>query len=294
MRYQVSLSMSPIDYISCGQLFRKSNFLHPRRKINSTVLIFVNTGVLYITQANRKFEIGKNQFIILYEGQQHYGWKPSEDTISYYWVHFVTPQPIKQCHNDDEVKRFMQTTVNQKSEEEEFFIFPETGSIGDNKKLPLLFGQLLEYGQLECMNARSLRRYSLSLLLMELSREALQSFSPGTDLKPSISKIQDWINHNYLQSLSVREIADQFHYNPDYLSSDFKRHTGMSMTRYIQSKRIENAKNLLTSYNLSIKEAAFSSGFLDEKYFMKVFKAHESITPTDYKKAFYRKKTISS
>ena len=53
--------------------------------------------------------------------------------------------------------------------------------------------------------------------------------------------------------------------------------------------RIRTAKTLLSNYGVTIKEAAFSCGFSDEKYFMKVFKNLEGITPAQYKKSFGRK-----
>lgn len=37
------------------------------------------------------------------------------------------------------------------------------------------------------------------------------------------------------------------------------------------------------------EEAAYSSGFNDEKYFMKMFRKYEGITPTQYKNAFHRR-----
>lgn len=53
--------------------------------------------------------------------------------------------------------------------------------------------------------------------------------------------------------------------------------------------RIKTAKTLLSNYGVTIKEAAFSCGFSDEKYFMKVFRELEGMTPTQYKNSFGRK-----
>ena len=50
------------------------------------------------------------------------------------------------------------------------------------------------------------------------------------------------------------------------------------------------AKNLLTNRTLSIYRIADMCGFSDEKYFMKLFKRYEGITPTQYRKAFHQKK----
>ena len=83
--------------------------------------------------------------------------------------------------------------------------------------------------------------------------------------------------------LDVTELADAVGYSADYLSSLFKQSMGISIVRYTNLLRIKTAKTLLSNYDITIKEAAFSCGFSDEKYFMKVFKQLEGMTPSQYK-----------
>jgi YesN/AraC family two-component response regulator len=97
--------------------------------------------------------------------------------------------------------------------------------------------------------------------------------------KPLIIRIQNWVRNNYRGHLSVKKIASQLHYNSDYLSSEYKKQTGTTLSQYINKTRIEQAKKLLTINNMSVKNTAYASGFTNEKYFMKVFKSLESMTP---------------
>ena len=53
--------------------------------------------------------------------------------------------------------------------------------------------------------------------------------------------------------------------------------------------RSQMAKMLLANYKFSIEEISYSCGFADEKYFMRVFKKIENMTPTEYSFAFYKK-----
>ena len=76
-------------------------------------------------------------------------------------------------------------------------------------------------------------------------------------------------------------------------SSSYKKLTGTTLTQYINSVRIESAKNLLTSTDFTLKEIAFYCGFFDEKYFFKVFKQYEDMTPSEFKGAFFKKKEVS-
>lgn len=53
--------------------------------------------------------------------------------------------------------------------------------------------------------------------------------------------------------------------------------------KFITLLRIEHAKRLLITTNLSIKEISLSSGYPDPLYFCKVFKSHSHISPSEYR-----------
>ena len=63
MKYIVFSQNEPLTYLSCGQLVRDRNFLHPRRCIDSYVLIVVVRGSLYIVQDDTKYVVSENQYI---------------------------------------------------------------------------------------------------------------------------------------------------------------------------------------------------------------------------------------
>jgi AraC-like DNA-binding protein len=293
MRYFIFETDTPVRYLSCGQLYNKKGFLHEKRTINSTVFIYVNEGSLYIAQETHNYEIKKNQFIILHENDIHWGWKKSELVLSYYWVHFQLPSGTETTYDHQKIESFINLHKEQEMNQNDFYILPETGTGDPDGRLPLLFRQLLDYGCERCENVWNLRRYSLSLLLGELTREVIFSIAHKMVYKPLIIRIQNWVHNNYRNHLSVKKIAARFHYNSDYLSSEFKKQTGVTLSQYINKIRIEQAKKLLTINNMSVKNTAYASGFTNEKYFMKVFKSLENITPLSYKQAFFRKKILS-
>ncbi len=65
-------------------------------------------------------------------------------------------------------------------------------------------------------------------------------------------------------------------------------HTGMRLLEYINTVRVSKAKILLYESDSSVKEIAYEVGFDDEKYFMRIFKLVEGISPTQYRHAFYK------
>lgn len=280
MKHIVIPQNEPLTYLSCGQLVRDRNFLHPRRCIDSYVLIVVVKGSLYIAQDKTNFVVSDNQYIILRSNTLHYGYNSSTEYLQYYWIHFYVPDGT--CIYDG-VNAF-------ECETDDNYIIPEYGDLKYSKRVQLLFSQLLDESFRKSQVKSKFMDYFLTCLLMELSEEFKEQ--ENKDISEEIINIKNWIHNNYNQSITVAKIAELFHYNPDYLSNMFKKTVHISLKRYINEIRINEAKNILISTRYSLKEIAFQCAFNDEKYFLKVFKQIEGVTPTEYKKAFFKKKNV--
>lgn len=83
-------------------------------------------------------------------------------------------------------------------------------------------------------------------------------------------------------NLSIAAIAEEFGYNPKYLSSLFKKEKGIPYTQYLQELRIRHAVFLMEEGVVSVKNVALLSGFRDALYFSKVFTKTEGISPKAY------------
>jgi len=92
-----------------------------------------------------------------------------------------------------------------------------------------------------------------------------------------------YIEENYNKDLSVDQVSDYICMNPNYFSSLFKAKTGYSITNYLQKIRIEKAKQLLYDPKNKIFEIAEMVGFVNNKYFFKIFKKETGITPCEYR-----------
>lgn len=289
MRYFLTNALSPLNYVSCGNLLSKQDFLHPRRNLDCYVLIMVKEGTLYINQEGRNYEIHPYQYIYLKANEEHFGYAPSAGKLSYLWVHFWLNGEDTVIQED--ALLFNNSTKELRKPMNDNYIMPEYGEISMNQKTPLLFNQLLDLSRNDNIYSEQMLNYALSLLIMEISQEFVDKHSNNRqNIPPNVAKIMDWIKANYYQSLSVTSLAKEFGYNPDYLSAVFKKSTNTSLVHFINKTRVEVSKSLLINYDLSIKEAAFSCGFTDEKYFMKTFKKYETMTPSQYKKAFVMKR----
>lgn len=294
MIYLVSDVRYSVHYLSSGNLANNYNFLHPDRKLDSHVLIVVRKGVLHISQSGINYDIGPDQFILLFAGQHHFGYKPSEEPLSYYWTHFVMQDPDYKYYSPATLKRNLE--IWKAGPDQIPFtmtncILPEWGTLPEGNRTSLFFVQLLDTAKRENYAASYRCHYILSFLLLELGTESL--FMPDLtshNIPGSVVRIIEWIRLYYNKPITVQELSDMFGYNPTYLSGLFKKYTGYPLGSYINRTRISISKNLLTNdINLKVRTISRLCGFPDEKLYMKVFKKMEGITPTQYRDTFSHK-----
>ena len=119
-------------------------------------------------------------------------------------------------------------------------------------------------------------------LLME-ARDLLWKY----DNHPTvIEQIQQYIEKNYNQSLTLESLAKLFHFHPSYLSSYFSKHTKLGVNEYLHQVRITRAKELLKNGRLSVSSISEKVGYSDPSYFTKVFKKNVGISPRIYRKRY--------
>lgn len=84
--------------------------------------------------------------------------------------------------------------------------------------------------------------------------------------------------------LGLYSISEQLGVSNTYLSKVFKDTYGQGLVQYINQQRIEQAKSLILSTALSVKEVASLAGFSSDVSFIRVFKQYTNTTPGKYKK----------
>ncbi|UTN02530.1 AraC family transcriptional regulator [Flavobacterium bizetiae] len=127
----------------------------------------------------------------------------------------------------------------------------------------------------------------LHLMLKLLQKEYLNQFpehdsstKPEKIIKGFNTLIDDYFN----EESSVNFYADKLNITANYLNILSQKYLKMPASDVIKQRTILEAKRLLTSTDLSIKEIGYQLGFNDNTYFSKVFKKYTGKTPGDFKK----------
>ena len=92
-----------------------------------------------------------------------------------------------------------------------------------------------------------------------------------------------YLRDNYSQALSLKEIAAQVYLSERHMSRMFKKATGQTIKQYATGLRMEVAKQLLLSLDISVSEVAYETGYGDVRHFSTVFRKWVGQTPSQYR-----------
>lgn len=95
--------------------------------------------------------------------------------------------------------------------------------------------------------------------------------------------LNEFIQTNLAQDLSLVRLAEFAHLNPAYLSRLYKQMSGVNLTDYILNIRLNQSERLLKETRLKIHEIATAVGFGSVAYFIRSFKKNNGMTPQEYR-----------
>lgn len=103
-----------------------------------------------------------------------------------------------------------------------------------------------------------------------------------------IENVQVYIRHNYQKYLTQEFVASLFYLNRSYLSTLFRKKTGMKFVDYLNEVRIEKAKELLCSSDRKMYQISKAVGYDNPKYFFRIFKKKTGCSPEQYRNEHFR------
>ena len=121
----------------------------------------------------------------------------------------------------------------------------------------------------------------LALLLCEILRCNPPEAKPEEN--SYVKEMKRLITADISKRVTVEEIADAVHLYPTYCSELFRRETGVTISEWASSARVEAAKSLLCDASLSIREIAERTGFCDRFYFSRIFRQKTGLSPTEFR-----------
>ena len=105
------------------------------------------------------------------------------------------------------------------------------------------------------------------------------------DYSQLVRDIINYIEFHIQEDLDLKTLAERFSVSGGYLSRRFKQEVGITLTEYVNQKRIERAQALLKVTELPVNEVAATVGILDGNYFSRLFHKQTGMSPSAYRSA---------
>ena len=131
----------------------------------------------------------------------------------------------------------------------------------------------------------------LEQLLILLARAVLEqqenSVSPVRESMETqlVSTIKSYIRDNLGKKLTMEELAGVTGYSTSYISRVFRQQCGTTIGRYITSKKISYAKELIRNHTYNFAQISDMLAFDTPQYFASTFKRETDMTPSEFKRS---------
>lgn len=274
---------APVLHISSGKFTAGKDWMHkPMFHNGNFEIIIVIKGTLYMQVDDNHYELNANDVFALPPYHHLHGYKVSPEDTQYFWFHFFTkPNGLKVVDLERENIKPLDLFDSQ------IAVLPLIFNLQSVEKEFVLAKQILDVSSNHYFTSLSID-YLLTELLIQLSEDYYQKVvgPPLTENAARVDSIKSWIRANLSESLRVNSVAEAFDLNPHYLVRIFKQQTNQTVIQYINELKVNKANELLVRTNLPIKQIAGMAYYSDEKRFMKVYKKHTSLTPSQFRRAY--------
>lgn len=124
----------------------------------------------------------------------------------------------------------------------------------------------------------------LKSIILNVVRKAGEKAEHSDKSDAALTKrIIDYIQQHFTEDITNEDIAKHLHFNVSYMNRVFKKHTKVTMHRFLLEMRLGLAMEKLKTESLPVNEIALASGFKDIPHFTKIFKKYVGKSPLEYR-----------
>lgn len=252
-----------LEPIVLGHFFYEPGYRLSRNRYDSFLLMYIRSGICTLHMDGKTLLAKKGQIILLDCYQPHAYSNQQSSLLEISWLHF--DGPLARNYYD------LITAAHG-------FVF--------TPKDPLLISSLLDqilhlFRTFSPINEASVSD-SITHILTELL--VVPPVTPHADNhSATIENVLSYINEHFREPLSLDALAARANLSPYYFTRVFTAETGFTPHQYLIATRLNSAKFLLRTPDLTLKEIAFSCGFTSESSFCSTFRKWEHMTPGEYR-----------
>ncbi|MBO3366970.1 AraC family transcriptional regulator [Clostridium perfringens] len=244
--------------------------------LKNAVIHYVTKGYGTFKFNGKVYNLKQGDIFILLKGMQVEYVASIDDPWEYYWIGFSGSNANEYLNR---------TSITNSC----------VANCKENSKIPQIILNMCEISKTYNPSSSDdiLLLKELYSLLYALIEEFPKPFEyKDKELHTYIQDALNFINSNYMHSITVQEIADYVNLSRSYLYKMFIKNLGISPQRYLINLRMYKATLLLKGTKLPIGEVASSVGYSDSLLFSKTFSKHFSMSPLNYRNNQVNKTSI--
>ncbi|MGU8388588.1 AraC family transcriptional regulator [Clostridium perfringens] len=244
--------------------------------LKNAVIHYVTKGYGTFKFNGKVYNLKQGDIFILLKGMQVEYVASIDDPWEYYWIGFSGSNANEYLNR---------TSITNSC----------VANCEENSKIPQIILNMCEISKTYNPSRSDdiLLLKELYSLLYALIEEFPKPFEyKDKELHTYIQDALNFINSNYMHSITVQEIADYVNLSRSYLYKIFIKNLGISPQRYLINLRMYKATLLLKGTKLPIGEVASSVCYSDSLLFSKTFSKHFSMSPLNYRNNQVNKSSI--
>lgn len=243
-----------VDSCAVGKLDSHKNYF----------LMYIRTGAMHFETDTASFRAEQGQVALVNCREPHHFF--ANAPVETLWIHF---DGANACDFFEQIVAFHGRQC----------FFPPSAQHIEQQMAQIISGlRSATMTEVEC----SQRIYRILCALLFLPQQA-----GGTAEGDVVASAICYIDANLFEDITVERIASAVNLSPSHFSRLFRSTTGFSPHEYIVLHRIDEAKALLHSTGLSVKEIAFRVGYHSEVNFIASFTSKVGVSPTAFRKSAF-------
>lgn len=251
-----------------GYQLHPKSYVSKREHINSYLIAYVLEGDGYLSYQHQRTPIKKGACFFINCATPYSHESSENNPLKLIWVHFYgasSPEYYSYFNK----------------------LFPNLFYPGERETIASLLKLIVQNTRQKPAFYEAINSNLICTLMTTLITSAKKPQKQQDKQKPMDEKLEDiyhYLQIHFKESISLDALSEQFYISKYYLCREFKRQYGDGINTYINNLRINHAKEMLRFSSQKVNQIAETCGIPDANYFVKLFKASEGMTPSEYRK----------
>ena len=251
-------------------------------------VLFFQKGQMKIFSEGEEFLVGPGDTVLIRSNTGHTGEVISEEGCIYR-VLKIKPSYLYDISFRDRSSRYLLDFTLNRAEKKILWTAEESKELG----ITAAVDHLIQEEETKNYGYDIAMKIHASAILLTLLRSMQKGDPPPEEGGQSTRNIYDtvlYLNEHFNEDISAEDCAARCYLSYSFFSRTFRKITGKTFCKYLNTLRIDRAEKELVSTNKPITRVAADCGFNNVAYFISVFRKQKGLTPLAFRKTNRRNK----